>query len=162
MSVTTIHKDPATLTMTITAEFDAPVERVWQVWADPRQLERWWGPPMYPATVTDHDLSPGGRVAYYMTSPEGDKYHGWWLVRSVDAPNGFEFQDGFADGAGAPNPEMPTNITRVALRPQPGGGTTMTMVATFESLAGMEQQLAMGMEEGITLAIGQIEGVLAA
>ena len=61
MTVTNVHKDPDARTMTITAEFDAPVERVWQMWADPRQLERWWGPPTYPATFVDHDLSPGGR-----------------------------------------------------------------------------------------------------
>ena len=161
MSVTSIHKDAEALTKTITADFDESVERVWQVWADPRLLERWWGPPMYPATFTDHDLSPGGRISYYMTSPEGEQYHGWWLVRSVHAPHGLEFQDGFADESGAPNPEMPTNITQVSLQARPDGGTTMTMLATFASLAGMEQQLEMGMEEGITLAIGQIAGVLA-
>ena len=71
--------------MTITVEFDATVERAWQLWADPRQLERWWGPPTYPATFVDHDLSPGGRRTYYMTSPEGDKPHGWWEVLAVDA-----------------------------------------------------------------------------
>jgi len=161
MSVTSVHKDPEALTLTITADFDAPVERVWQVWANPRQLERWWGPPMYPATFTDHDLSPGGRVSYYMTSPEGEQYHGWWLMRSVDAPNGLEFQDGFADGNGAPNPELPTTITQVTLTARPDGGTTMTMLATFGSLAGMEQLIAMGMQEGITLAIGQIDALLA-
>ena len=64
MTVTAVRKDPEALTMTITAEFDAPVERVWELWADPRLLERWWGPPTYPATVIEHDLSPGGRVHY--------------------------------------------------------------------------------------------------
>jgi dihydrofolate reductase len=43
MTVTTVRKDPQRLTMTIEAEFDAAPERVWQLWADPRQLERWWG-----------------------------------------------------------------------------------------------------------------------
>ena len=62
MTVTNILKDAESLTMTINATFDAPVERVWQVWNDPRQLERWWGPPTYPATVVDHDFSPGGTV----------------------------------------------------------------------------------------------------
>ena len=61
MSVTSVHKDPETMTMTVTAEYDAPVARVWQLWADPRQLERWWGPPTYPATVVDHDLSRSRR-----------------------------------------------------------------------------------------------------
>ena len=55
MTVTAVRKDPAALTMTLTAEFDASPERVWQLWADPRQLERWWGPPTYPATFTAHD-----------------------------------------------------------------------------------------------------------
>ena len=43
MTVTAIRKDPDTLSMTLTADFDATPERVWQLWADPRQLERWWG-----------------------------------------------------------------------------------------------------------------------
>ncbi len=86
--------------MTITARFDAPVERVWEVWSDPRQLERWWGPPGYPATVLEHDLTPGGSVAYRMTGPEGDQHGGWWRVRAVDPPRYLEFEDGFADEAG--------------------------------------------------------------
>ena len=49
-----------------------PIARVWALWADPRKLERWWGPPTFPATVLEHDLRPGGKVSYYMTSPEGE------------------------------------------------------------------------------------------
>src|SRR5881628_3327875 len=66
MTVIAVHKDPQALTMTIEAEFDASPERVWQLWADPRQLERWWGPPTCPATFTQHDLAPGSRTEYYM------------------------------------------------------------------------------------------------
>jgi uncharacterized protein YndB with AHSA1/START domain len=80
MTVTAIRKDPRALTMTIDAEFDASPERVWQLWADPRQLERWWGPPTYPATFTRHDLAPGSRVEYHMTGPEGDQPHGYWDI----------------------------------------------------------------------------------
>ncbi len=76
MPVTDVRKDPEARTMTITARYDAPVDRVWQIWNDARQLERWWGPPTHPATVVDHDLAPGGGVSYFMTGPEGEKYHG--------------------------------------------------------------------------------------
>ena len=41
MSVTGITKNLEALSFTLTAEFDAGVERVWQLWEDPRQLERW-------------------------------------------------------------------------------------------------------------------------
>jgi len=62
MPVTDVKHDLDALTLTITADFAAPVERVWDVYADPRQLERVWGPPGYPATFVDHDLVPGGRM----------------------------------------------------------------------------------------------------
>lgn len=51
MSVLSVEKDYADLSITLIAEFDASQERVWQLFADPRQLERWWGPPGYPATT---------------------------------------------------------------------------------------------------------------
>ena len=110
MTVTDVTADHEALTLTLTSRFEAPVERVWQVWADPRQLERWWGPPTYPATVTEHDLTPGGRVGYYMTSPEGDRHGGWWRIHTVEAPHGLEFEDGFGGPdrrAGARRPRHP-------------------------------------------------------
>ena len=162
MTVTNVEKDPASRTMTITAHFDAPVERVWQVWNDPRQLERWWGPPTYPATVVDHDLSPGGGVAYFMTGPEGDKHHGWWRIIATDPPHRLEFEDGFADDAGRPNNEMPVTTVTVTLTGDGDGpGTSMVIRSLFPSVEAMEQLLAMGMEEGMREAMGQIDALLA-
>lgn len=160
MTVKSVQKDPETLSMTMTAEFDAPIERVWQMWENPRQLERWWGPPTYPATVIDHDLTPGGTVTYYMTGPEGDQPRGWWRVVAVDAPRRLEFEDGFADDDGNPNPEMPSMVIRVSLSEQPGGATLMTVETVFPSLEDMEQILAMGAEEGMIAAVEQIDDLL--
>jgi uncharacterized protein YndB with AHSA1/START domain len=162
MTVTSVHKNPETMTMTITAEFDAPIGRVWQLWEDPRQLERWWGPPTYPATFFDHDLTPGGSVTYLMTGPEGDQPRGWWRVLAVEAPHHLEFEDGFADDAGNPNPDMPTMTIRVTIDEQPDSGTRMAVETTFPSVEVMDQMVAMGMEEGMTLAIGQIDELLRA
>jgi uncharacterized protein YndB with AHSA1/START domain len=160
MPVTTVDKDTAQLTVTITAEFDASVERIWQLWEDPRQLERWWGPPTYPATFVEHDLAPGSGVSYYMTSPEGDKYHGWWRVLTVDPPRSLEFEDGFADDDGEPNPDMPTTVVRVDIVDLSDERTRMAVRSTFPSLEAMEQILAMGAVEGMTLAMNQIDDLL--
>lgn len=160
MTVTSIAKDPAALTMTITSEFDAPIDRVWSLWEDPRQLERWWGPPTYPATVVDHDLSTGGSVTYYMTGPDGDQPRGWWRILAVDAPRRLEFEDGFADDTGEPNPEMPTVTMRVTLDEHTDGHTRMVIETTFASTDAMERLVAMGMEEGMSLALGQIDDLL--
>lgn len=160
MTVTGVNLDRDALTMTVTAEFAAPVERVWQLWEDPRLLERWWGPPDYPATFIDHDLSPGGMATYVMTGPEGDQHRGWWRVMTIDAPGRLEFEDGFADDAGEPSPDMPTMVVRVNVTERPEGLTQMAIATTFASLDAMEELITMGMEEGSTAALGQIDDLL--
>ena len=161
MTVTAVRKDPKALTMTVTAEFDASAERVWQLWADPRQLERWWGPPTYPATFTKHDLAPGSRVEYHMTGPEGDQPRGYWDVLETDPPHRLVFRDGFANDDGAPNDALPRNEGRVTIEEVGNGRTRMSIESIFPSTEAMEQILAMGMEQGLTAAIGQIDAILA-
>lgn len=161
MSVTAVRKDPATHSMTIEAEFDATPERVWQLWADPRQLERWWGPPTWPATVTTHDLRPGGTVAYHMTGPDGDEAHGWWEVIEVDPPRSLLVHDGFADEDGRPNAELPVMTMRVTIERIGERRTRMSIESVFPDAEAMERILAMGAEEGMTLAMGQIDAILA-
>jgi uncharacterized protein YndB with AHSA1/START domain len=161
VSITSVRKDPEKGTMTLTAEFAAPVERVWRLWSDPRQLERWWGPPTYPATVTEHDLMPGGTVSYYMTGPDGDRSAGLWRVVSVEPPHRLEFEDAFADAEGNPNPDMPVTRITVALDAGGEGVTRMSIHSAFPSPEAMEELMAMGMEEGIKASLSQIDDLLA-
>ena len=160
MTVTAVRKDPAALTMTLDAEFDATPERVWQLWADPRQLERWWGPPGYPATFTAHDFRVGGRSEYFMTGPEGPTpFGGYWEILDLDPPRSIRIEDGFAGEAA---PDMPgPGAMNVTIRPIDGGRTRMTIESTFPDVSTMEQLLAMGQEEGLTEAVGQIDAILA-
>ena len=160
MPVTSVDKNLDAHTMTITAHYPAPIDRVWQVWADPRLLERWWGPPTYPATVVDHELAPGGRVSCFMTSPEGEKYHGWWRIVTVEPPVVLEFEDGFADNEGHENPDLPVTRTRVRLESD-GEGTRMIIESRFADADAMQQLLTMGMEEGMVAALGQIDALVA-
>ncbi len=160
MGVTNVEKDPTELTLTITAEFNAPVTRVWELWEIPRQLERWWGPPTYPATFQSHDLSPGGTSSYFMTGPEGDQPHGWWRVLIAEPPHRLVFENGIADDSGEPNPSIPSNTVRAELSEPSPTTTRMEAVTTFQTVASMEMMLAMGMEEGMKLAIGQIDDLL--
>jgi uncharacterized protein YndB with AHSA1/START domain len=153
MSVISIDKDFDSLTLTLVAEFDAPIERVWQLWADPRQLERWWGPPSHPATVERHDLTPGGDVTYFMT--------GWWRVTSVDPPKSLEFTDGFADQDGTPVAEMPTTTVQVQLSER-DGGARMVLRSVFDSRDHMEQVVNIGAPEVLRESVGQMDALLSA
>jgi uncharacterized protein YndB with AHSA1/START domain len=160
MPVTDVHHDLETATLTIVADFAAPVARIWQVYADPRQLEKIWGPPEYPATVVDHDLRPGGRVTYYMTGPEGEKYAGYWEVTDVDEPRSFSFDDGFAEPDFTPKTDLPVS-KNVFTFTDHDGGTRSTFVSTYDSADALQQVLDMGMIEGATSAINQIDGLVA-
>jgi uncharacterized protein YndB with AHSA1/START domain len=160
MTVTAVRKDPQRLSMSLEAEFDASPERVWQLWADPRQLERWWGPPSCPATVTKHDLAPGGRVEYHMTGPKGDQPHGYWEVLETNAPYRLVFRDGFANADGTPNSDLPMNTLNIRIEEAGHGRTHMSIESVFASAEAMEQILAMGMEEGLKEAVGQIDAIL--
>jgi len=160
MTVVDVRKDLGAATLTFVAEFDAPQRRVWQVWEDPRQLERWWGPPMWPATYTEHDFTVGGTSKYHMTGPDGTQAHGWLRFTAIDAPSSLELTDGFADEKGVNNPELPTSTMRATFDAL-GAGTRMTLVARYLSPEAMKMVLDMGMEEGMAGALGQLDAVLA-
>ena len=160
MTVTTVDKDLDARTLTIVAEFDAPVERVWELWADPRKLERWWGPPGYPATFERHELEPGGTVTYFMTSPEGERFHGVWRVVAVDPPRSLDVEDSFADADGNVNPDLPTGQMRMRLTEE-DGGTRMELVSIHATVEDLQKVLDMGQAEGMRQAIDQMDAILA-
>jgi len=158
VTVTAVRKDPKRLTLTVEAEFDASVERIWQLWADPRKLERWWGPPTYPATFTKHDLTPGSRVEYHMTGPTGDQPHGYWDVLEVEPPHRILFRDCCDNADGTPRP---MNTIHVGIKEVAQGRTRMSIETVFPSTQAMEQALAMGTDEGLSQAVSQIDAILA-
>jgi uncharacterized protein YndB with AHSA1/START domain len=159
MSVTSLDKDFDSLTLTLIADFDASVDQVWELWADPRQLERWWGPPGYPATFEQHDLTPGEAVSYFMTSPEGERHRGWWRIVSVDPPTALEFTDGFAAEDGTPAAGMPVTTVRMRLTAH-DGRTRMELRSSFASREDMDQLVKMQMAEGLQQAVGQMDALL--
>lgn len=160
MPITSVTKDADALTMTVVADFDAPLRRLWDAYLDPRLLERFWGPPTYPAVFTRHDGYVGGRSEYAMTGPDGDVARGFWEWLSVDELAGFEVRDGFANPDGSPNEQMPAMRMVFAFEATPRG-SRVTTTTYFASIEELETLLGMGMEQGMSEAMGQIDAVLA-
>jgi uncharacterized protein YndB with AHSA1/START domain len=159
MTVITTAADAEALTLTIVAEFDAAPDRVWDVWEDPRQLERWWGPPTFPATFTRHDFVVGGESRYFMTGPAGETPHGWWRIDTIDKPHRLDFANGLAGDDGEPVPGVEPMSGSVTFEAT-GKGTRMTAVTRFTDAAQMQAMLDMGMQDGMTQAIEQIDVLL--
>jgi uncharacterized protein YndB with AHSA1/START domain len=155
MPITSVTKDPEKLTLTVLAEFPVPQQRLWDAWADPRQLERFWGPPFAPATFTRHDFKVGGRAEYFLTGPNGEKWNGSWKFTAVDPISSFEAHDG-EDNAEDEN--MPSSM-KFTFDATPTG-SRMTCVTRFSSVDAMEQTIP-GMEEGLRAALPQLDAMLA-
>ena len=161
MSIVSIDKDEERLRLVIVVEFGAPIEAVWQLWADPRKLERWWGPPTHPAAVHDHELAPGGAVRYSLDGPESESSRGWWSVETVDAPTGLTFTDGWADADGAPVATMPTTAVDVRLA-ESGGRTRMELRFAFSSREHMAQLERWGAFDVFRQSVAQMDALVAA
>jgi uncharacterized protein YndB with AHSA1/START domain len=161
MTVISSSTNADELTLDLVAEFDATPEQVWAVWEDPRKLERWWGPPTYPATFTRHEFEVGGQSRYHMTGPGGDKHFGWWRIDVLDGQRHIEFANGLAGDDGEPVPGLAPAGGIVELE-QTGSGTRMLVRTRFVDVEQMERMLGMGMQEGMGLAIGQIDALLRA
>jgi uncharacterized protein YndB with AHSA1/START domain len=161
MSVWSVDKNAEAKTMVITAEFTASIANVWQLWADARLLERWWGPPGFPATFEQLDLTPGGRITYFMSGPDGgDSFDGTWNVIEVDAPTRLVVEDAIVEDDGTPSDG--NSMTRMEIDIEAAGDKTRMILTThFDSLDGMEQAIAMGVEEGMKACMSQIDALLA-
>ncbi|MDQ4215050.1 SRPBCC family protein [Microbacterium capsulatum] len=159
MPVTDVITDPQALTLSVTAEFPAPVERLWKAYADPRQLERFWGPPGWPATFTSFDHTVGGFAQYRMNGPKGESSSGSWEFTHIDEPRGFEVIDRFVGDDGRPLPDMPAMRMTFAFEPF-DGGSRMVTVSHFASVEALEQVVAMGVVEGTKMAMSQLDAVL--
>lgn len=159
MPVTEITSDPETLTMTLVAEVSASVDRLWRAFTTPAQLERFWGPPGYPASFTQFDMRPGGVASYHMTGPDGQRFGGSWEFIEIDEPRSFTVLDRFVGDDGQPLPGMPV-MRMVFAFEATDTGARVTNQTFFDSLEALEQNIAMGAIEGSRLAINQLDAVL--
>jgi uncharacterized protein YndB with AHSA1/START domain len=155
MPLTSVTKDAARLTLTVVGDFPVPQQRLWDAFADPRQLERFWGPPSWPATFTHHDFTVGGRAEYFLTGPNGATWNGSWKFTAVNPISSFEADDGDDN---VDDETMPSSMTFTFVTTPTG--SRMTVVTRFSSLEAMEQTIP-GMEEGLRAAMPQLDALLA-
>jgi len=158
MPVTDVHSDPENLTVVVIADLAAPIERVWRAYTDPRQLERFWGPPGWPATFSQFDFTVGGRALYSMTGPHGETSSAAWEFTAIDEPNGFTVIDAFVGDDGVP---LDGGQSRMVFAFEASGsGTTMTATSYFATHESLQMVLDMGMAEGLRMAMSQLDAVL--
>ncbi len=110
--------------------------------------------------MVDHDLRTGGRITFFMTGSEGERHDSTWEVIAADPPRRLELRDADVDDDGRPNDGNAMTAMIITIAERDGGGAVMAVHTYFGSLAGMEEVLATGVEEGMRAVFSQIEAVL--
>jgi uncharacterized protein YndB with AHSA1/START domain len=154
MPLTSVTKDAENLVLTVVGDYTVAQQRLWDAFADPRQLERFWGPPTWPATFTRHDLKVGGRSEYFLSGPDGEKWNGSWRFTVVEPIDSFEACDGEDN---VDDEDLPASM-KFAFDAT-SAGSRLTIVTKFASVEAMEQTIP-GMEEGLRAAMPQLDEVL--
>ncbi len=145
----------------ITRVFDAPARLLFEAYAKPEHVKRWFGPRGWPLTLVEMDFRLGGKFRFGMTGPDGaagPPFGGEYLEivpdRKIVYDNAFEA------------PGSPTMVVTVTYDEVPGAPgerprTTMTIRTVFESVAMMDEYVGVGMVEGYNSALDQLEELMA-
>src|SRR5215813_8144675 len=150
--------DKPTKTVTITAEFDAERDLVWDAYTKPELLDQWWAPKPFASRTKHMNFEVGGRRFYAMVSPEGDERWAIQEYTSISPKTNFKFFNAFADKD--ENPELPGSDWDLNFSEQ--SGTTTVRVSIYnESLDRMEKMIEMGFSEGFKMTLNSLEDLLA-
>lgn len=157
---TNVTKDSANRKMTITRDFAAPRANVWAAYTQSNLLDQWWAPKPWKAVTKSMDFREGGRWHYYMAGPEGEKHWCFLDFTTIRAKDTFSGHDGFCDEQGNVNKEMPQMDIKNTFT-DANGGTHVQVEVTFSTEEDMKKILEMGAAEGFSMALDNLEEVLA-
>jgi len=140
--------------------FAAPPDLVWDAWTNADLLDQWWAPKPYLAQTISMNFSPGGMWHYAMVSPEGKKHYCKVYYQTVEPQKMFSYRDAFCDEHGVDMPDMPRMHWVNTFISDSKDSTTVHLVLTFESEEALETILRMGMQEGFTMALSNLDELL--
>ena len=132
--------------------FNAPRERVWKAWTDPRQLAQWWGPAGFTNPVCEADVRPGGAIRIDMRGPDGAVYPMTGVYQEVVEPERIVFTSAALDDKGNPIFEV---LTTVTFAEQDGKTKQILRARVIKSTAQAAPYLA-GMEAGWTQSLERL------
>ena len=151
--------DRSSGTLMVTREFNAPVENVWAAWTQSELLDQWWAPKPWKARTKTMDFREGGYWLYAMVGPDGTEHWGRNDYESITPLKSFTARDSFCDENGKINTELPGAFWKNTFR-ESSGITTVTILSKYDSPEDLEKVLEMGMQEGFTAALSNLDELL--
>ncbi len=145
--------------LNVTREFAAPIARVWDAYTKSELLDQWWAPRPWKARTKTMNFEEGGHWLYAMVGPEGEEHWGRMDFISIQHHKKFVAQDVFCDADGNPNSELPSASFTTSFR-EAGDHTIVNIITKYPSDEQLEQVINMGMKEGLTMAMENLDELL--
>jgi uncharacterized protein YndB with AHSA1/START domain len=140
-------------------EFAAPLHNVWDAWTKSEILDLWWAPKPYAAKTKSMDFREGGTWFYSMLG-EGQEHRCRADYKAIRPQESYTALDAFCDENWNTNTEFPRTAWNVAFS-ESNGSTFVNVSLTYEKLSDLEMIMQMGFKEGFTMAMGNLDEVLA-
>ena len=156
-----VNKD--TNTISVMREFAANLTLVWDAWTKPELLDLWYAPKPYKTRTKSMDFREGGSWLYAMISPEN--VTNWCRAdyKKIEYKKNFSGLDAFCDEDGNVNTEFPrSQFTNKFREDAHAATTTVSITVVYEDLSDLEKVLQMGVREGITMTLDNLEQYLEA
>lgn len=147
-----VTQNAAARQITVSKNFDAPIDTIWQAFTSSNELDKWWAPKPWKAETKDMNFAVGGRWLYAMVSPEGQKHWSTINYTAIQKPHYFEARDAFTDEAGNENTGMPSADWRIDFN-ENNGNTKVEMTLTFATEEDMNKLVEMGFNDGIQMTL---------
>jgi uncharacterized protein YndB with AHSA1/START domain len=150
-----IHKLPESKQIIVKHSYHQPLETIWNAFTQTEILEKWWAPEPYKAIVVSNNFIKGGKLHYYMLSPEGQKHYCIAEFLEIGPLKSYSVHDAFCDE----NAEINLTFPRMKWVNEfnfENGITIVINTITFEKTENMTQLLEMGFEGGYTMGLNQL------
>jgi len=149
----------------ITREFEAPRQLVWDVWTQPKHVEKWFGPKGFTTRVDKLDFKVGGESSYIMIGPDGTEYPSKGVFQEIVPIEKIvttdEFGEGFDEIESMKNIDLPQGMTQTYLFDDLGQRTKLTIIVSHPTVEDREKHEAMGVIDGWNSSLDKVEEYLA-
>lgn len=146
-------------TITVTREFAAPLDLVWNAWTQAEVLDQWWAPRPYRTQTKTMDFREGGHWLYAMISPENVTHWNKADFLKIEDKRAYAFLDAFCDENGTVNTDFPRSQWNNRFTGE-GEHTTVHITLQLSSLNDLEKLIQMGFREGFTMGLNQLDELL--
>ncbi|MGG8495074.1 SRPBCC family protein [Tenacibaculum sp. TC6] len=146
-------------TITVSREFMANHQLVWNCYTKSELLDQWFAPDPLTTKTKSMEFKEKGHWHYAMVEPNGTEYWGWTEYTAISPIDFYTTVDAFSNEKGEINHDLPKAEWKVSFT-EKGNHTIVETIVYYKTLEDLETVINMGMKEGLTSTLNRLDTLL--